>query len=346
MTPMEFKQMMPDHKGEKIEAKDLRCQNRQPLQDILPLDTPFVAYIDPTNNCNFKCKFCPTSDPSLLQQVGRPNATMSMDQFRKIIDDLQQFPQRLKLLNLYKDGEPLVNAHFPEMVKYARDANISERIWTKTNGSLLCPEINLKLIDAGLDMICISVEGISRSAYLQIAGISLDYEKFLSNLENLFSNRGSMEIYIKIADSGLTKNEIDQFYNDFSPFSTHIAVEKLMGWSNSGLKDFTLGTHPDTYDGLPLVPKIVCAYPFYVMAINADGSVSVCGNDWSYATVVGNAYEQSLQSIWGGARLRAFQRMMLEDQRHRNAACADCYYLQIVPDNLDKYRHALLPKFE
>jgi len=28
-----------------------------------------------------------------------------------------------------------------------------------------------------------------------------------------------------------------------------------MGWSYSDIKDFTLGTNPDTYDGLPLIPK-------------------------------------------------------------------------------------------
>jgi len=345
MNRPESDQQVSRQEGMRIEAKDLRCQNRQHLQDVLPLITPFVVYIDPTNVCNFRCKFCPTGDPSLLEQVGRTHASMSLDHFKKTIDDLREFPDRLKLLNLYKDGEPLVNKHFPAMVKYAREARIAERIWTKTNGSLLGPEINSQLVDAGLDMICISVEGVSSEAYQKIAGLKIDYDKFISNLRNLFIHRGAMDIYIKIADSGLNQKEIDRFYSDFGPISTHIAIEKLMGWSNSGLKDFTLGTHPDTYDGLPFVPKTVCAYPFYVMAVNADGSVSVCGNDWSYVTSVGNVFQQSLKSVWEGTRLRAFQRMMLEDRRCENAACSDCYYIKIVPDNLDPFRHQLLEKY-
>ena len=44
-----------DDMGRRIEAKDQRCQERQELQDIIPLAAPFVFYIDPTNACNFKC---------------------------------------------------------------------------------------------------------------------------------------------------------------------------------------------------------------------------------------------------------------------------------------------------
>jgi radical SAM protein with 4Fe4S-binding SPASM domain len=115
-----------------------------------------------------------------------------------------------------------------------------------------------------------------------------------------------------------------------------------MGWSHSDLKDFTLGTHPDTYDGLPLIRKEVCAYPFYVLAVNSDGGVSLCGNDWSHETVVGNVASESLKDIWQGERLYQFRKMMLEGRRKENKACGDCYYLQIVPDNLDAYRDQLL----
>jgi len=330
--------------AQRIEAKDLRCQERQPLQDVIPLPSPFLVYIDPTNKCNFRCEFCPTADKALLRQIGRPAATMSMELFKKIVDDLRAFPAKLKLASVYKDGEPLMNPHFPEMIRYLKDADVAERIWTKTNGSALEPVLNQKLIDAGLDMICISVEAVSAEGYLKIAKARIDYDKFLANVADLFARRGDCEIYIKIADSGLSKDEIDKFYRDFEPISTKIAVEKLMGWSYSDVKDFTLGTKPDTYDGLPLIQKKVCAYPFYVMAVNADGSVSLCGNDWAHGTVVGNVNAQTLLEIWHGDALFEFRKKMLEDRRKEIPACANCYYLQIVPDNIDPYRTDLLER--
>lgn len=327
--------------GERIESKDLREKNRVALQDAIPLDTPFVVYIDPTNKCNFRCEFCPTADKSLLKKVGRSGATMDFSVFEKIIADLKTFPRPLKLLSLYKDGEPLLNPRFTDMVALAKSSGVSERVWTKTNGAALNPDLNRRLVAAGLDMIHISVEAVSSDGYLRIAKSQIDYNQFKDNLADFYENRGNCGVYIKIADTSLTPEEVSKFYNDFQGISTHCSVEKLMGWSNSGLKDFTLGTNPNTYDGLPLVEKEVCAYPFYVMAINADYSVSLCGNDWSYKTSVGNVKDQSLLEIWNSEELRSFRLMHLEGRRCENDACRDCYYLRIVPDNLDPYAEHL-----
>ena len=321
--------------GKRIEAKELRCQKRQVLHDVIPLSTPYVVYVDPTNACNFKCKFCPTSDDDLLRRVGRHKRIMSLELFRKVIQDLEEFDLKLKLLSLYKDGEPLINPFFHEMVSIARQSGIAERIWTKTNGSLLSPSLNRKLVNAGLDHICISIEAVNKQGYLDIAGVDIDYGALLDNIGDFYLNRGNCEVYIKIADVNLTDEQVAQFYSDFQPISTHIGVEKLMGWSNSGVKDFTLGTNPDTYDGLHFTDKEVCAYPFYVMAVNSDGTVSVCGNDWSQQTIVGDVNSESLINIWNGDMLYHFRMMMLNKKRKKNKACGDCYYLRIVPDNID-----------
>lgn len=32
---------------------------RNILSEVVPLDTPYVLFLDPCGACNFKCKFCP-----------------------------------------------------------------------------------------------------------------------------------------------------------------------------------------------------------------------------------------------------------------------------------------------
>ena len=54
----------------------LRCKNRQFLPDVVPLATPFVLFLEPTNICNFECAFCPTGNKELLRQVNRRNMFM------------------------------------------------------------------------------------------------------------------------------------------------------------------------------------------------------------------------------------------------------------------------------
>lgn len=330
--------------GKIIEAKELRCTKRQSLEKVIPLKTPYVVYIEPTNLCNFKCIFCPTGDKELLKKVGRPAGMMSLELFHKIVNELCEFGEKLKLVNMYKDGEPLLNPHFPEMVAYLKKSGITDRIWTKTNGALLNPEINDRILEAGLTWIGISVESTSTPGYQKVAGVKLDYDKFIANIADLYHKSGDCEIYIKIADSGLSESELNKFKNDFADICDYCAVEKLMGWSNSGLKDFTLGTNPDTYDGLPFTDKNICPYPFYVMAFNFNGTASLCGNDWSHQTVVGDASRENVRTIWNGERLFQFQKMMLEGRRSVNKACGECYYLQVVPDNIDNYSEDILFK--
>ena len=327
----------------KITAADLRAHERTPLQDVIPLDTPFILFIDPANLCNCKCAFCPTGDTEL--RTMRPNGVMDLDLFKKVVDDLKAFPRKLKRVNLYKDGEPLVNKHFPEMVEYLRAANVTDEIWTKTNGLLLTPDLNRRLVKS-MDMIGISVKHVTASGYKRISGVDMDYGDFLNTIEDLYYVRGDCKIYCSIADSGLTEAEITKFYSDFTPVSDFIAVEHLHGWSMSTVKDFTLGIKADTFDGVPLTQKIVCPWPFYEMAVNWNGAVSVCNEDWAHKTIVGYAKEQSIYEIWNGSRMRDFQRMMLLGKRGENEACRDCYYLQCAPDNIDRYRYELLMRLQ
>jgi MoaA/NifB/PqqE/SkfB family radical SAM enzyme len=56
--------------------------------------------------------------------------------------------------------------------------------------------------------------------------------------------------------------------------------------------------------------------------------------------------KESLVDIWRGRNLYEFRKMLLEGRRHENKACGDCYYLKIVPDNIDSHRRMILEKLD
>jgi Predicted Fe-S oxidoreductases len=325
-----------------IQGKDIRVAERHKLEEVIPLGMPYVLFIEPTNLCNMHCQFCPTGDKKLKKM--RPNGTMSWEAYSKIILDIQEFGEKLKRINFYKDGESLINKRFCDMVKLAKEKEISESLWLKTNGLLLNPELNQKMIDSGLDMIGISVSHITSEGYKRISDVHIDYEKFKSNIKDLYNRRNGCKIYIKMADTGLTQSDKDKFYNDFGDRSDYVAIEGLHGWSMSGIKDFTLGTETKTFDGLPFTSKIVCPWPFYELAINWNGSVSLCNEDWIHETVVGDINKESLKDIWHGDRLYEMQKMMLEGRRSVNKVCANCFYLTCAPDNIDEFRFQILER--
>ena len=83
----------------RIKGVELRNMNRINLGEKAPLPGPMLMYLEPTNLCNIRCAFCPTGDKPLLKQVGRPGGVMKWELFTKIVDDLKQFPQKLKMVN-------------------------------------------------------------------------------------------------------------------------------------------------------------------------------------------------------------------------------------------------------
>jgi len=329
-----------------IEGKDLRTgtENREKLQDSIPLDTPYVLFIEPTSICNMSCKFCPTGDKSLRKI--RPNGIMSWEIYLKLIKDIKDFNKKLKRINFYKDGESLLNINFCKMVNLAKEEKISESLWLKTNGLLLNPELNQNLINSGLDMIGISVVHVTSDGYKKISGIHIDYEKLKNNIKDLYNKKDNCKIYIKLAEIGFTQSERDKFFNDFGNICDYIAIEGLHGWSKSYVKDFTMGTNSKSLDGIPFIKKTVCPWPFYELAINWNGTVSLCNEDWSHGTLIGDIHAESLKDIWNGEKIYNIQKMMLEGTREKHPVCGDCFYVSCAPDNIDEYRLQILEKIK
>jgi radical SAM protein with 4Fe4S-binding SPASM domain len=328
-----------------IQGADLRNKNRLPLQDVVPLPAPLLMYLEPVNTCNIRCSFCPTGDRDLLRKVGRPQGVMSWSLLRKIVADLKEFPQRLKMIDFFKDGEPLTNKNYPEMASYLRAADVTEKMWTKTNGLLLSPVVSERLAVAGFDMIGISVIAPTAAGYKRIAGVDMDYAKLVDDVGCLYNMRGSCKMYVKMIDMpGFAQADRDKFLADFGDKCDYIAIENLHGWSRTDLKDFTLGTHPSTFDGVPNKSKIVCPWTLYQLTVNWNGAVQLCNEDWSWQNIVGNVNKSSLLDIWNSDAVYAFRRMHLEGRRMDNAACGSCYQTMSQLDDVDAYRQEILQR--
>ena len=74
-----------------------------------------------------------------------------------------------------------------------------------------------------------------------------------------------------------------------------------------------------------------------MLSIRQNGDVIVCDPDWVNNTKVGNAFEESLEEIWHGKKLKEFWKMQIEGRRWENESCRQCTFLneKYVLDNID-----------
>lgn len=333
------------------------CPERH-LYRFLPSDFPLTVHIDPCNICNFKCIFCPTADVELLKEVNRKACMMKEELFRKVIDDLSFLLKRknsvINCIHLYKDGEPLLNPSFCDMVRYARRNGVARVLSTTTNGSQITEKLASELVTCGLDNIRISIEHVNNEGYRDICRSQHSYDEILHKVRLLYDakkkQKSKLNIRVKITDTGFSATELERFHNDFRPFCDQTRVDSLMGWSDSSRKDFTLGKTPETgMDGsTKLHDQIVCPDPFSKLSVNSDGTVSVCCVDWSHGLVVGNVCENSIEEIWNGERSKEIRRLHITGNRCKITVCRSCQYVNGTPasSDLDSYRERLLKYYQ
>jgi MoaA/NifB/PqqE/SkfB family radical SAM enzyme len=321
-------------------------KNRTSLETVIPLRTPFIINIDPSDRCNFQCKFCPTGDRELMKETsGRNHGLMDFELYKKVIDDICEFEDKVKVIRLYKDGEPLLNPRFADMVRYAKQSGCCDRVDTTTNASLLTAELSLQIIEAGLDRINISVEGVNESQYMNFSQYKIDFKKFVDNIRFFYEHREQCEMSVKINGDILTEEEKQQFYDIFGDITDNIFIESIMNcWPTFEQSKVTVNESRGIFDN-KIREVLVCPYVFYSFVVNSDGTYSLCFLDWKRTLLLGNAKDISANEIWNSKELREYQKLFLRGERKSHPVCAECGQLrQGAPDDLDNYRAELLTK--
>ena len=81
-------------------------------------------YIEITNICNLKCKFCP--------ETNRKKEFLSLEKFEEIINKIHKYT---KLVCLHVKGEPLLHSQLKELLEILEKYNLKTNI--TTNGTLI-----------------------------------------------------------------------------------------------------------------------------------------------------------------------------------------------------------------
>jgi len=313
-----------------VKKYSLLKEQRISLRDAIPLAKPFTVLFEPASFCNFKCRCCFRNEPDIYSYL--PKGRMKFEAFKKIADDLAAWEgDRLKVIRIIGFGEPLLNPETPRMLKYLKKLDVAERIEITTNASLLSSTLGLKLIDSGLDYIRCSIYSIDQQRHTALTQNRIRIKTIKNNISGLKKLRDSMGafkpfIYVKMLESP-DESENARFIKEYSAVADEAALEKAHEWlSKTG--------------ALKEKQRRICPQPFKMLSIHFNGDVILCDPDWKGNTRVGNALAEKISTIWGGAKMREFWKMQLENRRYENESCRNCSFLvdAYALDNLDGVR--------
>lgn len=318
---------------------------RRLLREVIPLPSPYSITVFPIYACNFKCRYCMQSLPPEERRNTCTETLMTMEIYRKFVDELAEMGGS-KAFHFAGYGEPLLHPNIVEMVRYAKEKRVAETVDIVTNGVLLTKKMIHGLVDAGLDHMRISLQGLNAARYEEMCEAKIDFEKFLQTFQYLHEHKGQIRLYLKIIDAELEGHTEEEFVEMFGKFADEIAVEHLIPLAEKidyG-KEFQRDDFDVTMGGLTVKPAEVCPQPFYYMMVNPDGDILPCCMS-ERPIILGNIKQDKLIRIWSGRVRRMFLKNQLAKKKDMYPVCRSCTYYRYglwPEDNIDDAAEELL----
>jgi len=136
-----------------------------------------------SSRCNLKCVMCNVwpiiqKDPSMAQKE------VDLETYRKLFDELASMGTKSLCIS---GGEPLLRNDIFSIFELAKKKNfIVELI---TNGTLITPQIAEKIINSGIDLVTISIDGPTPEIHDKIRGANGLFEQSTKGLQALHKIR-------------------------------------------------------------------------------------------------------------------------------------------------------------
>ncbi len=314
--------------------------DRKPLWELLPLKQPLRINIDPCDLCNFKCDFCFQSKSKDFK-----GCVMTDEIFFRVIDQIKEFADPINVIQLFCLGEPFLNKNIPLYIKTIRETNAAKEVKITTNGSLLSHTLIDELIEAKLDELVISLNGLSDTDFFRITNTKTSFDRIYDNIKYLYDHRKGCHVHVKIIGDYFGREEQKAFVEKIGPYADTINIDGATNhWS--GLTSNYKNQQYDTGD-TPFKDWVICALCFYELAVHSDGSVSPCVVDWQKDKQnLGNIQTKTLKQIWDSEERKQILISFLSGTRNPYEVCRECEYpTSGASVNLEPYREELLKKY-
>ena len=275
---------------------------------------PIHLDIESTGVCNLRCPFCATTT-----KTWGPDEPgyMKLDLFRRIIDE--GAAEGLCSIKLSFRGEPTLHQRLSEMVAYAKQKGILD-VYFNTNATLLTEALIQRLIDAGLDRISISVEGITKDAYEKYRP-GAKYEEVIENVKRLRSIRDARGLgYPQIRMQTVMLPELRQVFGQYTEFwQPWVDEVAYLDARREGPQD----------DHRGLQAEWPCPFLWQRMTILWDGTLLPClmhgVTDFSLLAL-GNVQQASIKSLWQGEQAARYRALHRAGRAHELEACDRCSF--------------------
>jgi MoaA/NifB/PqqE/SkfB family radical SAM enzyme len=285
----------------RLEAEGNQIRLHRPVTHLAKV------YVEPTDNCNIECVTCFRN--AWAEVMGR----MQEATFANVLDGLRAL-DTLPTVYFGGIGEPLFHPRTPAWIKQAKD--LGARVEMITNGTMLTEKKARALIDAGLDVLWVSIDGATPESYADVR-LGAELPRVLENLRRFRDMRSPghhARPEIGIAFVAMKRNINDlpkvlrlgrelgarQFsVSNVLPVTEAMQTDRLYVRTLNNLSYIPSSFVPHL--SLPKMDFSELTREALMQAFNAGYNVSFAGRNWGGANDVCNYIEGGTMSVaWNG----------------------------------------------
>lgn len=230
---------------------------------------PFYLRVEASSICNLRCPGCPLGRGEMSGH-GPGKRTLGLMNLQTFKESVRDFLPYLVKVNLYDEGEPLLNPELFEMIRHLSDNKVSTCV--SSNFSLPLSDGDLlRLIDCGLEHLVIALDGATPESYNRYR-VGGDFFLVLENMRRLSalmtpSDRKRLKVelqFIDFDDDAREREAVLRLARDLAVWR-HSVVK---GSSREGWPKFT-----GTEEGRR---RRGCYQLWVTATINSCGDISAC----------------------------------------------------------------------
>ncbi len=273
---------------------------------------PTHVDLELSNACNLNCSMCYTTTDKFKEAVEK--SLMEVDIFKKAIDECVKYKSHYSIRLSWR-GEPFLHPEVLELVKYAKKKGIKE-VSTLTHGGFLTPEKFEELLDAGLDWLTISFDGVDET-YEEIRA-PLNYEESVAKIKKYYEikkAKKSVKPVIKVQGvwPAIQKNP-EKYFNTFQPIVDQVAAPPLLDY-----------LHMDT--DIEYIENFTCPVLYQRLTVASSGKSFMCFNDELETSEIGDLHTDSIYDIWHGKKMQEKRKIHLKHMGYKElSSCKFCFY--------------------
>src|SRR3989338_3463854 len=145
---------------------------------------PYRLQIENGNICNLRCTMC------ALNVMKRKKGMLTLEKYKEIFNTIKP-----AYVNLTGYSEMVLNSDIYEIIKYSKSKGAFTKI--DSNATLTTEEKAKKIIESGLDLLSVSVDGATKETYEKIR-VPAKFEVVINNLRNLVKIRNEVKGKLQI----------------------------------------------------------------------------------------------------------------------------------------------------